>query len=247
MARHRMIVAATPTLGNVRAEWSMAYSNIQWPTNTVIGKIMEFDKRIAEARNAIVSKALALDDDSIEVTHIFWLDDDVLCYRDALKALYLRHLPICSGVYFTKSDAAEPLIYAGPLQGSEPFMPDRLLPVWGHGMGLTLIETSVYRRMAATCDLGRDEYGNPAWYRTISGETHIEGARENVMDITEDLYFLDLAGKLGYQPHVDTTRPAFGWHYDGAAKRGYPRPQWDERQRVGTITWDTPEGKVVWQ
>lgn len=246
MPRHQMVIAGIPTLGTVSTEWAVAWRTVAWPTNTVIGIVLEKGKRVAEARNAIVRKALSLENNQLEVSHIFWLDDDVLPHRDALKALYNHHRDIVSGVYFTKEEAAEPLIYSGPLQGCEPFVPDKLLPVWGHGSGLTLVAGSVYRRMATECDLGTDEYGNPQWYRTISGESHVDGNRETVTDATEDLYFCDLAGKLGFQCFVDTSRPAFGWHYDAGNSRGYPRRQWEEYQRTGAITWDTPEGKVTW-
>jgi hypothetical protein len=64
---------------------------------------------------------------------------------------------------------------------------------------------------------------------------------------TEDLYFLDAAGRLGYRPLVDTSRLAFGWHYDRERRQGYPKKQWNQRIKGEPIVWDTPDGPVKWE
>jgi hypothetical protein len=114
-------------------------------------------------------------------------------------------------------------------------------------MGLTLVRTDVYRRMARECDLGRDRYGRPAWYRTTGAETATVEDGVMWMGGTEDLYFLDAAGRLGYRPIVDTSRLAFGWHYDRERRQGYPKKQWGQRLRGEPIVWDTPDGPIAWE
>jgi hypothetical protein len=64
---------------------------------------------------------------------------------------------------------------------------------------------------------------------------------------TEDLYFLDLAGKLGFKPLVDCGKWAFGWHFDLKSLRGYPEKQFAQWAAAEPVTWDTPDGVVTWE
>lgn len=58
-----------------------------------------FGMDYAEARNALVKAALSED----AVTHILFVDDDVLIPRDGLERLLDYHLPIVSGTYCKKN------------------------------------------------------------------------------------------------------------------------------------------------
>jgi hypothetical protein len=247
--RKKFIAACTPTLGSVSIEWASTLRAMAWPLNTGYVNFFTLDVQggeIAETRNRCVQLALDYDTPACEVSHIFWLDDDVIASRMALLQLLSHNRDIASGVYFTRCDPAEPLIFPGRGAGTTPFVPDQAFETWGHGMGLTLIRTDVYRRMAAETDLGRDRYGRPAWYRTTGAETATFEDGVLWMGGTEDLYFLDAAGKLGYKPIIDTSRFAFGWHYDAAQRQGYPKKQWKQRMGGQPIVWDTPNGPVTW-
>ena len=237
----KFLAVGVPSLGTVSAHWAAAYSDLAWPMNYGVTKLWVVGKDVASARNEIVARALAFAGG--RVTHLFFIDDDVLIHRTAAVQLMRRHVPICSGVYFTKSDPAEPLIFPGPLEGTDPFLPDQFRPVWGHGMGCTLIAREVFERMQQELDLGVDAYGHPQWYCTLRNEPTTMGS---VASASEDLYFLDHAAQLGYQPHIDTTVHCFGWHFDKQTQVGYPLPQWREWQESGRITWDTPDGPVTW-
>ncbi len=114
-------------------------------------------------------------------------------------------------------------------------------------MGLCLIRTEVYRRMAKELPLGRDKYGHTAWYKTTGAETSTVEDGVVWMGGTEDLYFLNEAQKLGYQPWMNTRRFAFGWHFDRETRQGYPNKQWAQMMRGQEITWDTPDGPKTWE
>ncbi len=241
----------TPSLGLVSIDWAGGLRGLVWPMNYGYVSFFNVDQHggeIAEMRNSCVGKSLKFESEEREVTHIFWLDDDVYPSRLVVPKLLALNTPIASGCYFSKCDAPEPLIFPGPVEGTSPFVPDQVLDVWGHGMGLCLIRTEVYRRMADELDLGTDKYGNPAWYRTLGGE-HSTMSADGILRgaMTEDLYFLDRARELGYQPRVDTSAPAFGWHYDARKRQGYPQKQWGQMRAFGPVTWDTPEGLVTWK
>jgi hypothetical protein len=189
---------------------------------------------IAEARNTIVTGAL---NRAEEVTHVFFVDDDVLFHSDVLLTLLSHNKPMVSGLYYQKSPLPSPLLWEAPHQGAvTDWTPNTLQPCWAHGMGLTLIRTEVFRRMQDELPLGVDDGGNPAWFR----------ARHELIDgiptqISEDVDFLGKARALGYQPLVDTSKAAFGWHYDGTARVGYPTPQWKELCTTGVVTWPTTQ------
>ncbi len=248
-ARPRFIAVCTPTLGRVSIEWASTLRALAWPLNTGYVNFFTLDVEggeIAETRNRCVQLALDYESDRCEVSHLLWLDDDVIASRLALLRLLSHDVDIASGCYFTRNDPAEPLIFPGRGAGTTPFVPDRVFETWGHGMGLALVRSGVYRRMAREQDLGLDRYGRPAWYRTTGAEDASLEDGVLWMGGTEDLYFLERAGRLGYRPLMDTSRLAFGWHVDPGGRQGYPREQWSQRIRGQPIVWRTPDGPVEW-
>lgn len=247
--RKKYCCIAVPTLGTVSIEWASAFRNLAIPPNTGVMELLAKDDKggeIAEGRNGLVHRALSYENETREVTHIFWIDDDVIFTRLALVQLMSHDCDIASGVYFMKGEPTWPLIFPGRGMGTTPFTPNQVFHSWGHGMGLTLVKMDVYRRMLAECNLPLDKYGRPEWYKTTSIlDAQVEDDTIFVGG-TEDLYFLDRAGKMGYKPKVDTTRLAFGWHYDRELQIGYPRQQWDQFMSGKPIVWDTSDGPVVW-
>jgi hypothetical protein len=204
---------------------------LRTPPNTLLRQDYVFGLTPALARNEIVANALATPD--AEVTHIFFVDDDVLFHSDVLLTLLSHARPIVSGLYFHKSPLVSPLIWAAPHQGTASWVPDTLMECWAHGMGLTLIEIEVFRRVRPTA---LDVRGNPEWFRTERTQVG-----EIPTDISEDVYFLRHAAEAGYSPLVDTSKEAFGWHFDGKRRLGYPKTQWTEFCERGTVTWPTAQ------
>jgi hypothetical protein len=249
--RPKFIACCTPTLGSTSVEWASILRAMAWPMNIGYTNFFvrdEVGREIAEARNRCVQLALEYDNERHELSEVFWLDDDVLVMnRLALLVLRGHNRPIASGVYFTKCEPSEPLLFPGRGCGTAPFPAEGAHEMWGHGMGLALVRTEVYRRMLKELDLGVDKYGRPAWYRT-TGYEHAEVDGDVVWTGgTEDLYFLENASKLGYKPLVDCTRAAFGWHYDRDKDVGFPLKQWKQWRGGESITWDTEKGAVEWQ
>jgi len=249
MSKRRVIVLGVPSLGTVSIYWTAAYSNIGPPLNCNLHKTFVCNRPVAEARNEIVADTLRRwkDDKKTEPSHIFFLDDDVLCRRFAIVQLLNRHAPVVSGVYFSRAEASEPLVFAARGAGSMPFIPDQFLQVWGHGMGLTLIEVDVFRRMQHELDLGTDDCGNPAWFRTLHNEpAEDEDGDRYYCSQTEDLYFCTQLDKLNIPRFVDTTQAAFGWHFDRETCKAYPEKQWKDWNETQKCTWETANGPVIW-
>ncbi len=242
----RIIAVCIPTLGLLHVNWVAAFMELIWPLNTGKAQLFVTGKSVAEARNETVARALSIENEDREVTHLFWIDDDVIIPRTALLQLLRHRRSIASGVYFTRAELGEPLIFPNAGGGTLEFIPDRAFEVWGHGMGLTLVETEVYRKMQQELDLGTDQFGYPAWYRTTGGEDC--KVEKQILDSggTEDLYFLDRAGKIGFTGFVDCTANAFGWHHERKSNKGYPEKQYKQMKKGQPIVWETSEGTITW-
>jgi len=243
----KFIAVCTPSRpsGAVSVWWARQLADLLRPLNMGIRHVMVRDSvggEVAETRNKIVVKTLALETVGPEVDSFFWLDDDVLVPRGALIKLYEHHRPIASGTYFTKGEPGQPLIFPGRVEGTLPFVPDEVREVWGTCMGLTLVRAEVYKAMLKK-GLPTDKYGSPEWYRTDK-QYKVEGT---MLDCggTEDLYFLDAAGKLGYKTLLDCSKWTFGWHFDLDRQQGYPRKQFDQWASSTPVVWDLPDGRTV--
>ncbi len=222
MAQVKSIARCVPTLGTVSIFWVRCVEGILWPN--AAGKTLFYLRdgeggEIAETRNALVQQVIEYDRDVSPISHIHWIDDDVFVQRGCLRQLLAYDYDIASGVYFTKVEglAAEPLIYPTPTSGADKFIPDQAYEVWGHGMGNTLIKLDVYHRMREDLKLPLDKYGRPTWYKTTHGrdDALVEDEKGVVHEgMTEDLFFCDNAEKLGIKKLVDTSKHAFGFHFD---------------------------------
>lgn len=272
-----VICQATPTLGLTSIWWSRCCQSILRPQNYGYSLFYLRDGvggEIAEVRNALVDSILEYDRIANPVSHIWWLDDDVLVFPGCLLELLHLDTDIASGVYFTKLDGnlANPLIYPEKGKGAAKFVPDQVQEVWGHGMGIALIRLEVYKRMRDELNLPKDKYGRTAWYHTTDVATEVSQDSSGVIGTgyTEDLWMLDHASTLGYKPKVVTSKHCFGFHYQydsgkcfqcgkkkedharivghnySPLEQGYPTKQWEAWQRSEPIVWDTDSGPVVW-
>ncbi len=230
MRNTQLIAVAAPTLGTVSMYWTKAMLDLRMPMNVArYGTITTaIGDAVAPARNAIVSEVLAAESrHGDRVTHVFFVDDDVIVSQSALTQLYLRGLPLVSGYYYAKTDPPQPLILPAKHGGVlTSFPPDTLLPVYAHGMGCTLIAREVF-----------EATGAGDWFRTIDGEQ--DG--EDIVSQTEDAYFCELAASAGYQPTVDTG--VFGFHWDARIGEAYPRETW-AAYRAGR-PWRIPGHEVA--
>lgn len=237
--------------GTVSLKWAMAFRGIILPMNTGAIPVIFQDEvggEIAECRNAVVEVALRSG-----ATHLFWLDDDVCVDNWALAALHRHAVPMSSGVYFTKNDFSDPLIFPASGGGTSPFMGEGTSQAHAAGMGLVLIHADVYRRMSRKLPLGKDKNGHVQFYRTVSSEEATERDRDDAggkfvnYGSTEDFYFFDRAAEAGFTLLIDHSQKAFGWHVDRNTLKGYPAEQYAQHVAGKEVVWDTPAGKKIWK
>lgn len=246
-----VIALGIPSFGMVHLYFAARLLNMRFPMNTIVRQFFVVGKEVGDARNEIVARALAIEeeDPSLKCSHVLFLDDDVLFHPDVLNQLLSRQRPIVSGLYYTKTAVPTPLVLHGEYDGTaRSWTPGDLVECWGHGMGLTLIQAEVFRRVRDEGNLSVDRYGHPAWFKTTRDEAIVRpDGVPAVLNQTEDMHFLMKARELGYTAAVDTSAPAFGWHLDTRKMIAYPQRQWTEFTTTGRVTWQTDNGPVVWE
>lgn len=147
------LLMATPTRGTVRIEWHSAVRGMVVPPNHSMVSMVQhinafFPTRfsVADAQNLAVREALQRD-----FEWLLLLEDDVLPPADMLIRLdkYVKEgPPVVSGLYYTKGEPSEPLVYRG--RGTGPFLDWKMgQKVWADGVptGCLLIHCGLLREM----------------------------------------------------------------------------------------------------
>jgi len=176
------VVICIPTLQMIDVRFALSLPQFfgSCPPNTSF--FADYRYGVAETREQLYHTALTTVPD---LTHIFFLDSDVVPDPTLMAQLVSDDKPIVSGVYFNS-------LYTGisawkdempvPMQNIE-----KLIEVDKVGMGCCLIQRKVFDE-AATLE-------KPLFYYKIDTKT-------NSMQ-SEDFYFFDKIKTIGYKPWVD--------------------------------------------
>lgn len=226
-SKERLIYLGIPTFGMVSIEFMAHLMQLQSPLNRNVAHGYAKGYEVGQARNFLVNQALSLvNDHGHTVSHVFFIDDDVLVPHDALSRLLAHKRPIISGLYYAKTAAPQPLVLMAPAAGVADLPASGVVDCYGHGMGCTLIEIGVFRAMLEQGVVEFEELPNkqvlPQFFKTTKDERRTDEASSTAVSTyqTEDLYFLERAAKLGYTPAVDVD--LFCWHFDAKSGRRYP-------------------------
>ncbi len=147
------LLMVTPTRGLIRIEWHSAVRGMIVPPNhSMVSMVQHINAfyptrfSVADAQNLAVREAIERD-----FEWLIFLEDDVLPPVDMLLRLdhYVRNgPPVVSGLYYTKANPSQPLIYRG--RGTGPYLDFKMgEPVWCDGlpMGCCLIHMGLLRAM----------------------------------------------------------------------------------------------------
>lgn len=148
------LLVATPTMGNVRIEWVSARYGQLIPVNWSMVTMMQYMNsyvpmrfQVADAQNVIVKEAIEK-----QFEWLLLIEDDTCPPPDALVRFntYIREnkYPVVSGLYYTKSEPSEPLIFRG--RGTSFYDNWKLGDkVWADGVptGCLLIRVSLLKAM----------------------------------------------------------------------------------------------------
>jgi len=233
----RRLLISTPTLGLVRYEWYHARSGQVIPVNWQAFGFDPMGYSIDDAYNLIVYHALGVK----KTTWLLTIEDDVIPPPDAFKRIseYMdsEKIPIVSGLYYTKSLPAEPLVFRG--RGNGSFYNWELgEKIWCDGlpMGFLLIHTSILRWMWDNTEEYQIHTGEKI-HRVFETPRNIwfdkSGAYQR-QEGTQDLYFFDrltewdVLKKTGWSKIARKKYPLlcdtniFCWHIDRMTGKQYP-------------------------
>ncbi len=165
---------------------------------------------VGDAYNVFIQQLL---DAGHKFKYLCTLEDDVMPPPDGLLKLYEaiegkvdgKKYDVVQGIYWTKGEEGQPMIYGHPDDPQLNFRPqlpkpESINPARGLGMGFNLFRL----------DMFRDERFVKPWFKTL--QEYVPGTGTKAY--TQDLYFYERAGALGYKFACDT-RVKCG-HYDHA-------------------------------
>jgi hypothetical protein len=178
------VVMGIPTMEFARqARFYDALYSIQKPENTLMS--LAHGQSPASNRNAIIKNALA----DPEVTHVFFIDDDVLIPSDALMKLLAHDKDIVSGLYLFRSFPHAPIAFNAAMSDGKcrfKFLNDDetgLVQVANIGLGCVLIKREVFERL-----------GGPNW---------ITIGQLNSQEWNDDIEFFNRCRSFGYKLWLD--------------------------------------------
>lgn len=243
-----LVALLTPTLGTVSMFWHSAVMSLAWPMNCQKAAMPKRDMKggeIGEVRNRCIQDLLDLEAaGKVQPNYVVWLDDDVIPSPLGILQLLTHDADVAAGVYFTKMEVPEPLIFPGPAAGTTPFRPGKVFRSWGYAQGWSVVKFDVYKRIIRELNIPKDKYGSYQFFKQPDFGFTPEGALVN--GGTEDFHFWHLLERIGVKPVVDCTKHGFAFHFDLKAGVGYPKPQWEQWLKGQPLTWETPDGPVTW-
>lgn len=205
-----------PTRGQIPARVVQSWMGLMRPMNQkVIGPIFAIGMEVGQAYTSLIEMILANPELST-YKYILTIEEDNMPPADGLLKLYenIDKYDVVQGLYWTKGEGGQPMIYGDPKIMPKNFIPqkplfDQIQPANGLGMGFNLFKLDIFKN---------PELPKP-WFKTVQ-EVSNGGARA----YTQDLYFYENAAKLGYTFACDT-RVKVG-HYDFSGTAGQPDTVW---------------------
>lgn len=195
-------VCIIPTRGMIHYKVVQSWMSMMSPMNQKFMRIFIANMEVGEAYNAGIETVLTNPELS-KWKFILTLEEDNMPPPDGLLKLYegIEKFDVVSGLYWTKGEGGQPMIYGDPKVMPKNFIPqvpqpETLQPANGLGMGFNLYKLSIFKKM------------EKPWFKTVQQYTPGKG----IEAYTQDLKFFENASKVGYKFACDT-RIKVG-HYD---------------------------------
>jgi len=161
----------------------------------VIGPIFAIGMEVGQAYNTLIEQILANPELST-YKYILTIEEDNMPPGDGLLKLYesMDKYDVVQGLYWTKGEGGQPMIYGNPNVIPKNFIPqipipETVQPANGLGMGFNLFKLDIFKNPKL----------QKPWFKTVQ-EITPGGARA----YTQDLYFYENASKEGYIFACDT-------------------------------------------
>jgi hypothetical protein len=197
-------ICIIPTRGVIPAKVVQNWWGLMAPMNHKFIRVFAIGMEVGAAYSTTIEQILA-NPILNSWKYILTIEEDNMPPPDGLLKLYesMDKYDVVSGLYWTKGEMGQPMIYGDPKMEMLNFIPQIPLPETvqecnGLGMGFTLFKMSVFK----------DGKLLRPFFKTTQEYTPGVGARA----YTQDLYFYENIKKLGYKVACDT-RVKVG-HYD---------------------------------
>lgn len=186
-------VMVIPTRGLIPAKVCTALWNLITPMNGKFYRFTVEGDEVGRAYNSAVEEVLAHPELG-KWKYFLTVEEDNLPPPDGLLKLYegMEEYDAVGGLYWTKGDGGQPMIYGNPKEMPKNFKPqvpiaNALQPCNGLGMGFTLFKISMFRKLK--------KLGVTDFFRTV--QQYVPGVGTTML--TQDLYFFEQAGRYGFK------------------------------------------------
>lgn len=169
-------------------EWALTLCHLVYPTGLNHTLMAVAGKRIDEARNEIVEKAVEWG-----VPAVFFLDDDVIVPATTLLHLYPllmadEDIIAVGGIYPPKREPTEPMAYRSLSQGPAYDMKwGEIFDVEGLATGCMLVKTALFKNIPKP------------WFKTVKDAGQDENGMIYTRAMSDDLYFCKKAKEAGFR------------------------------------------------
>jgi hypothetical protein len=178
-----------PTRGVIPAKVCEAIWNLQAPMNQPFHKILVEGKEVGQAYQETLEAIL--DNPGLKnFKYLLTLEEDNLPPPDGLLKLLesIQKYDAVGGLYWTKGEGGQPMIYGNPAEMPKNFIPqlpipETVQPCNGLGMGFTLFRLEMFKKVPKP------------WFKTLQEYEYGKG----MSAATQDLYFFSKAAKEGFR------------------------------------------------
>lgn len=203
-------ICVIPTRGMIPAKVVQSWWGLMTPMNQKFLRIFIIGMEVGDAYNSAIEFILN-NSELNKWKYILTLEEDNMPPPDGLLKLYEAinttendgPFDVVEGLYWTKGEAGQPMLYGNPKGIPKNFIPqvpipDTIQECNGLGMGFNLFRL----------DMFKDSKLQRPFFKTLQEYKPYQGAKM----YTQDLRFFEDAGRLGYRFACDT-RCRVG-HYD---------------------------------
>lgn len=197
-------ICIIPTRGVIAARVVQNWWGLMAPMNQKFIRMFVTGMEVGAAYTSAIEQILA-NPILRSWKYILTMEEDNMPPPDGLLKLYegMEEFDVVGGLYWTKGDLGQPMIYGDPTMPELNFIPQVPIPETiqatnGLGMGFNLFKLDIFR----------DPRVPRPWFKTLQEFNPNVGVR----GYTQDLYFYENIKKLNYKVACDT-RVKVG-HYD---------------------------------
>jgi hypothetical protein len=196
-------ICIIPTRGVIPAKVVQSWWGLMTPMNQKFIRMFMIGMEVGAAYTAAVEQILA-NPVLRSWKYLLTIEEDNMPPPDGLLKLYenMDKFDVIGGLYWTKGEAGQPMLYGNPKSVPLDFIPQKPIPETvqecnGLGMGFNLYKMDIFK----------DPRVPHPFFKTLQAFTP-----QGVRAYTQDLYFYENIHKLGYKVACDT-RIKVG-HYD---------------------------------